>query len=212
MELSRNDDAFVARSALLALSARTSSWEPKNVTGLPAEDRVSAVLALKLATAPAQQWIEPLLADSSTDVQFETLRWIADSRLTAFLPSVEAYLGRSDLDYRRFEAAVADINTLKGRPEAGIRDTELLLSKVCDDLAAPSLRAHALRLLPAHDTNWKTVNEDEQIHYSFPAGLTPNLLTGLLALNEELLSLEVVRTLSLNPSLSQTMLTGIASG
>ena len=78
-----------------------------SVTGWSAEDRLQAVLALKLAGGDLQQWIRPFLNDENADIQFEALRWVCDERLSEFLPDVEAFLARSDLDYVRFEAAIA---------------------------------------------------------------------------------------------------------
>ncbi|QDU10714.1 PVC-type heme-binding CxxCH protein [Gimesia aquarii] len=209
LRFAQDEDPFLAQSALISLSREASIWTPEDVTGWSAADRVQAVLALKLANASPQKWIKLLLSDKSVDVQFETLRWISDARLKTFLPEVEQKLSQSDLDYRRFEAAIATWNTLKGKPEAGIRNPTLLLAKVKDANSAPRIRAYALRLLPTQPRS--APKEGVQPVHSFPKELTLELLQQLLELRDEVLSLEVVRTLAANSIMSQKLLVKIAA-
>ena len=61
------------------------------------------------------------------EVQFETLRWISDARLTVYLAQVEQLLQRSEISYRLFEAAVATWNILSGQPEEGVRNVKMLM-------------------------------------------------------------------------------------
>jgi hypothetical protein len=142
-------------------------------------------------------------------VQFETLRWIADAGLTSFLSDVEKFLNRSDLDYQRFEAAIATWNTLSGKSEDGIRNPELLLARVNDDKSAASLRAFALRLLPSQSRS--APKEGVAPVRTFSKGLTLKTLQQLLAVDDEVLSLEAVRTLAGNPPVSQQILATIAA-
>ena len=209
LQLAQDDDAFLARAALLALSREASTWTREDVSSWPAIDRVQAVLALKLAKASPEIWVREFLADESADVQFETLRWIADAGLTAFLPDVEKMLNRSDLDYHRFEAGIATWNILNGKPEAGIRNLDLLLARVQDARSAPKLRAYALRLLPTQPQT--APQEGVSPVQEFPEGLTLKLLQELLSVNDATLSLEVVRTLAGNPLASQMILAEIAA-
>ncbi|QDT92175.1 PVC-type heme-binding CxxCH protein [Gimesia algae] len=209
LKFSHDADPFLAQSALQALSHKASNWTPQEVSSWSAADRISAVMALKLAQADPQKWIPVLLADNSPDVQFETLRWISDYRLKAFLPLVEAKLSESDLDYQRFEAAIATWNTLQGKPEAGIRNPELLLAKVQDVNSPPRIRAYALRLLPTQSRS--APKAGTQPVKNFPKGLTLEMLQQLLAVNDETLSLEVVRTLAGNPIAAQKILASIAA-
>ncbi|MDF1743189.1 MAG: c-type cytochrome [Gimesia sp.] len=209
LKLAKEEDAFLAQAALLALARETPNWTPQDVAGWLAADRIQAVQALKLAHAPPKKWIKTLLADKNADVQFETLRWISDSGLKTFLPEVEHKLTQSNLDYQRFEAAVATWNTLKGSPDAGIRNPEMLLARVLDTKSAPQIRAYALRLLPTQSRS--APKEGIQPVQNFPKGLTLEILKQLLAVNDETLSLEVVRTLSGNPIVSQKFLAEIAA-
>lgn len=209
LQFAQDEDPFLAQSALIALAREASKWSPVEVTDWPAIDRVQAVLALKLANASPQKWIKILLSDKNADVQFETLRWISDARLKTFLPDVEQKLTQSDLDYRRFEAAIATWNTLKGKPEAGIRNPTLLLAKVQDANSAPRIRAYALRLLPTQSRSAPKAGV-KSVH-AFPKGLTLELLQQLLDLRDETLSLEVVRTLAANSIISQKLLLKIAA-
>ena len=209
LPLCRNNDPFVARAALVALSLQITNWKPSEISHWAAEDRVSAVLSLKIADSAPGPWIAQLLADESDDVQFETLRWMADANLATFLPYISQYLTRGDLDYRRFEAAVATWNTLNGKPEAGVRDTELLLTRVQDPNANPRLRSYALRLLPTHAL--KATMDAPHRTRTLPPGLTLELLKQLLSLKDELLSLEVIRTLAADPQAAEAILASVAA-
>jgi putative heme-binding domain-containing protein len=209
LQLANDEDPFLARAALLALAREASQWTPELVASWPAADRVQAVLALKLAAAAPETWARAFLADENVIVQFETLRWIADAELKSLLPEVEELLHRSDLDYHRFEAAIATWNTLNGKPEAGIRNTEMLLARVQDANSGTRLRAYALRLLPTQSRS--APKEGVTPVRSFPKGLTLKLLRQLLSLNDETLSLEVVRTLAGNPTVAQKLLSEIAA-
>lgn len=209
LRLAKEEDPFLAQAALLALSRKSQNWSPQEISGWPAPDRILAVQALKLANASPKKWITVFLADKNADVQFETLRWISDSGLKTFLPEVEAKLSQSDLDYKRFEAAVATWNTLKGTPEAGIRNPEMLLTRVLDTKSAPQTRAYALRLLPSQPRS--APKNGTQPVQNFPKGLTLEILQQLLTVNNETLSLEVVRTLAGNPIVSQKILVSIAT-
>jgi putative heme-binding domain-containing protein len=178
--IAKGSDPFLARAALLALARQPDTWsKPESVKKLSERDRVSACLALKLARPKDEARVRDFLGDSSSEVQFEVLRWIADEQLAALLPEVERMLSHSDLDYHRFEACLATLNTLRGNSRAGVNDKAMLLDRVRDANAPPHVRAFALRLLPAAT-----------------AQLTVPLLRELLALKHDLLSLEVVRTLA----------------
>ncbi len=178
--MARGADPFLARAALLALARQEASWaSPDRVAGLPARDRVSACIALKLARPADESWARTFLADESADVQFEALRWIADAHLTALLPEVEAKLHQSDLDYHRFEACLAAENILRGNARVGINNPAMLLERLRDASAPTRVRAYALRLLRPK-----------------PGQLTVPFLRELLGLRDDALSLEVVRALA----------------
>lgn len=209
LQLAQDEDPFLSHAALLALSREAPKWTTDDVASWTAEDRVQAVLALKLAHVSATNWARTFLADDDADVQFETLRWLADEGAKSLLPQVEEMLSRSDLDYQRFEAGVATWNTLSGKPEIGVRNPEMLLARVHNSNSTPRLRAYALRLLPSQSLS---APEDGSAPVrSFPKGLTLDNLRRLLSVNDKTLSLEVVRTLSGNPTISQQLLIGIAT-
>ncbi|MGY8654162.1 MAG: PVC-type heme-binding CxxCH protein [Verrucomicrobiia bacterium] len=209
LSLSRNDDPFIANAALLRLSWQAAAWKPNDLRQWTDVDRISGVLALKLAKAPPEQWVAQLLADPNPHVQFETLRWISDQRLTSFLPNVETFLKRSDLDFQLFESAIATKNTLSGKPEKGVRDTELLLARVQDKANSPRLRAFALRLLPGKASRAATSASGSVL--KFPKQLSLEAFQELLAVNDPQLTLETVRALAGDPALGRTMLIDIAS-
>lgn len=206
LRLSRDEDPFIANAALLRLSWQAREWNPNDLRRWTDVDRVSGVLALKLAGTGARRWVAPLLADPNPQVQFETLRWISDQRLTSFLPDVGACLQRSDLNFQLFESAIAAWNTLSGKPEKGVRNAELLLARVRDENSSPRLRAFALRLLPSPENRASAPGS----LLRFPKELTLPLFQELLAIGDDQLSLEVIRTLAGNPSFGESLLANVA--
>ncbi|MCA9136594.1 MAG: hypothetical protein KDB00_07540 [Planctomycetales bacterium] len=208
LQLAKEDDPFLVHAALEALAKDAASWKQDEIRTWPTADRVLAVLALRRTDRSSVDWTNGLLSDESADVQFEALRWIADAGLTALRPEVEKFLGRSDLDYKCFEAAIATLNTLDGKPDAGIRNPEMLLARVNDTNSSPRLRAFALRLLPIQPR--VASDFDNQPELRFPKGLTIELLKQLLELGDETLAMEVVRTLSGSARISQAVLQRVA--
>lgn len=208
LRIAQDADSFLANAALMALSGTAPQWTPEEVAKWSAGERVQAVLALKLASAVPDAWINAFLTDKNADVQFEALRWLADARLTQFLPDVEQFLKRSDLDYRRFEAAIATWNTLNGKPEDGVRNPTMLLAKVLDDQSAPRVRTYALRLLPKQSRS--APKDSASPAQTFPKGLTLRILQNLLSVEDAGLTREAVRTMAGNPRVSQNVLARIA--
>ncbi|QDV24838.1 PVC-type heme-binding CxxCH protein [Aureliella helgolandensis] len=209
LELSRNADRFVGSAALSSLSRLADEWTPAEFSKWTVADRVQAVQALRLATVDPQPWIDALLEDDSPGVQFETLRWLADEDLRAYLPSVESLLGNSHLSYEVFEAAVAAHTALSGQPEIGMRNPDLLLARVQDDASSPAIRAFALRLLPIRST--APVKDETTPTADLPEGLSLPLLKKLLAVQNPALSIEVVRVLGVNPAAFGDLLAKLAA-
>lgn len=208
-DVARGIDPFLARAALLGLSKHAENWSIEELKGWPARDRVQAVQALKIAGSDPTQWIAPLLLDPNSEVQFETLRWISEAELSVFKPELETFLNRSDLNFQLFEAAIATWNILDGHPEAGIRNPEMLLARVQDPESSPHVRAFALRLLPQLPLTAPAIGSPKV--FKFPAGLTMETLEDLLSINDNPLSLEVIRTLSGNVPESRPILARIAN-
>lgn len=178
-DLVRGNDPYLTDAALTALARLGAQWTPEHVRGLAAKDRVWALVALRRVNLNEEKWVRLLLNDPDPEIRFECLRWIADAVLTSFSSDVEKLLTRPDLDYRLFEAALAAWNTLRGKPEAGVTDATVLVDRVTDAATPARLKGYALRLAPATH-----------------AKLTVPLLRELLAANDPVLSLEVVRTLA----------------
>jgi hypothetical protein len=210
-QLAADADPFLARSALQALSREAAEWTAERVGAWSAGDRLLSILSLRLVPGldEPEAWMRFFLADADPAVSFEALRWIGDATATALLPEVEALLSRSDLDFERFEAALAARNVLLGKPEAGVRDPELLLAKVRDAASPPRIRAMALRLLPS--ASLKSAADGRPPVKTFPKGLTLELLDELLATGEASLSLEAVRTLGDQPGLAGSRLAAVAA-
>jgi putative heme-binding domain-containing protein len=177
-EHARRSDAYLSDAALTALARESVKWTPESLRALPDQDRVWALVALRRVNLNEEKWVRALLNDPDPEVRFECLRWIADAVLTSFSTDVEQMLTKRDLDYRLFEALLATWNTLRGNPGAGVTDVTVLMDRVTDAATPVRLKGFALRLVPA--THPK---------------LTVPLLRELLAANDSVLSLEVVRTL-----------------
>ncbi len=179
LKLARGADPFLASAALMALSRMAKDWSPEWVEGLTVRDRVSCALALRRADASDTDWVKRFLVDKDEEVQFEALRWIADERMENFATKVEAMLSRSDLSYPLFEAVLAASNTLRGKPDAGITDVPVLIDRLMAKDTPARIKGFVLRLIPPDN-----------------ARLKMDVLRGLLDAGDEVLSLEVVRTLA----------------
>ena len=178
-EHARGTDPYLSDAALAALARGSRSWTPETLRDMPAKDRVWALVALRRVNLKEEKWVRALLKDPDPEVRFECLRWIADAVLTSFNPEIEQMLTQPDLDYRQFEAVLATWNTLRGKPEAGVTDPEVLVERVTNAAVPARIKGYALRLAPATH-----------------AKLTVPLLHDLLAVGDPMLSLEVVRTLA----------------
>lgn len=190
--LARGSDPFVARAALLALAKNEGEWSA-GVAKFDERDHVSACIALKLAKPKDEALARKFLADAGAEVQFEALRWICEQRLAGLLPQVEAKLREHDLDFSRFEACLAVVNTLTGNARGGVDNRDMLLARVRDTNAPPRVRAYALRLLRPR-----------------PGQLTVPVLREMLELKDVTLSLEAVRALAREGSAATETLTSIA--
>jgi hypothetical protein len=177
LELARGSDSYLSDAALTALARE--SWTVEAVKKLPPTDRVWAIVALRRVDMSDEKWVRAFLADSDPEMRFECLRWIADAVLKNFMPEVEAMLADSTLDFRLFEAVLATWNTLRGEPGAGVTNPEVLVERITNPKTPARLKGYALRLAPATHKL-----------------LTLPLLNELLAIGDDVLTLEVVRTLA----------------
>jgi putative heme-binding domain-containing protein len=177
--LARGADSVLADAALTALARQSQHWTPERLKAMPAADRVWALVALRRVDLQEEKWVRALWADADLEVRFECLRWVADAVLTSFTAEVEKTLSDATLDFRLFEAALATWNTLRGNPEAGVTDPEVLFERLTHAEVPPALKGYALRLLPASDKR-----------------LTVTLLRELFAMGDALLASEAVRSLA----------------
>lgn len=194
---SSSEDPFVAQAALVALSKRPEPLTVEQFAQRSVAERTAAALAIKFHFAARldhrvpggsndplrDRLLRALLADSSPEVRFEALRWIAEERLPGFREEVRQVLEDPTLDFAMFEAALAAWNSVNGRAAAGVSDPEMLLERVQDEQAPPRLRAFALRLIsPQH------------------AKLEPAMLARFAESPHTSLSREAVRSLAAQPT------------
>jgi putative membrane-bound dehydrogenase-like protein len=177
LELARGGDSYLSDAALTALARLP--WTVAELKKLPATDRVWAFVALRRADLNDEKWGRAFVAETDPEMRFECLRWIADAVLTKFMPEVEAMLSDPTLDFRLFEAVLATWNTLRGEPGAGVTNPEVLIERITNPKTPARLKGYALRLVPATHK-----------------ALTVPLLNELLAAGDDVLTLEVVRTLA----------------
>ncbi|MBL9145964.1 MAG: c-type cytochrome [Verrucomicrobiaceae bacterium] len=177
LELARGTDKYLSDAALTALAREP--WTVDKVKSLPKDDRVWAFVAMRRNNMNDEQWPRAFLNDADPELRFESLRWIADAVLTNFMPQVEALLSDPSLDYRLFEAVLATWNTLRGEPGAGVTNPDVLVERITNPNTPARLKGYALRLAPATHKQ-----------------LTVALLKDLMTKGDEVLALEVVRTLS----------------
>jgi putative membrane-bound dehydrogenase-like protein len=177
LELARRGDSYLSDAALTALARLP--WTVAELKKLPATDRVWAFVALRRADLNDEKWVRAFVAETDPEMRFECLRWIADAVLTKFMPEVEAMLSDPTLDFRLFEAVLATWNTLRGEPGAGVTNPEVLVERITNPKTPARLKGYALRLVPATHK-----------------ALTVPLLNELLAAGDDVLTLEVVRTLA----------------
>lgn len=207
---SHDKDPFVARAAFNRLSVLMDRYRPSSVAKWFPRNRASAIRALHIAGAAPKPWIKPALNDEHQPVQFEALRWISDASLQddsfkQFLPDVEKLLTRSDLSFELFEAGIATLNSLQGKPELGLNNPELLIARVKDTNSSPRLRAYALRLLPSMQRSTAAKGT-----LRFPKGLTIDLLASLLHLDSDELTSETLRLLGGHPAAGKHVLARFA--
>jgi putative heme-binding domain-containing protein len=174
------DDPFLADAASTALSRYAKGWGVEQVQGFPDALRLATLVALRKSDFDNPKWVHGLWNDATTEIRFECLRWIADAVWIEFLPQVEKMLKDPALDYRLFEAALATLNTLQGKPAAGVSDPGQLIERVFDSQTSPEFKAFALRLIPPQ-------------HES----LSSEALERLWGAEHEGLRREVVRTLAI---------------
>lgn len=160
-----------------------------------AADRTTLILARKRAMPGDVEWVQAALNDSSTDVRFEALRWLADRNMNHFADHVAGMLADPKLDFRLFEACLAAHNTLAGNPRAGIAEPKLLATTIQSPDTPDEIKAYALRLLPPSNKN-----------------LNRKLLNKLLQSDNERLLKETIRTIAaVGPKRFQDALVAVAS-
>ncbi|MFM8572635.1 MAG: PVC-type heme-binding CxxCH protein [Pirellula sp.] len=186
-------DQYLADAALIALGRIAKQWSQAQWQELSPARRVWAFVALRKENFDDSSWVQRMWSDTDPEIRFEALRWIADGVMKEYSSKVESMLQDPNLEYRLFEAALATINTLQGKPSQGVTEAAMLIDKILNPQTAPRIAAYALRLAPVGHER-----------------LGVETLQGLLGSKDIELTREVVRTLALrkDPD-SQKVLAGI---
>jgi len=144
----RGRDPTLADAALAALGRSVRQWTPQQFQQLDPGNRVWALVALRREYLNDARWVDLFWSDPDPEIRFECLRWISDGVFQQYLSRVEAMLEQPDLSYRLFEAVVATSNTLRGKPGAGITDSESWVARILDPKVSPAVKRYGLRLIP----------------------------------------------------------------
>lgn len=81
LQLAKHEDPFLAQLHCWHCLVKQLHGSPEIVAGWPVAERIQAVQALKLASTDPEVWVRLFLTNDDSEVQFETLRWIADAGL-----------------------------------------------------------------------------------------------------------------------------------
>jgi hypothetical protein len=122
--------------------------------------------------------LERFLKDPDPDVRFLAVKWVADEKLAAFRPQIEAMLKEPNLDPRGFMALATALARIDGRPVSDDGLAEYFIARLADKDAPLPAKLMALKAVPATHAKLKT----EQ-------------LTGLLSVEEPAFRIEVLRAL-----------------
>ncbi len=150
-------------------------------------DHLNLIQALVIRrTAPKSEAIpRQLLKVHSEALRRIAVQWVAEERLTALRPDVDALLNDPRMSSELFLATLAAVQMLDGVSPVDFDKTppgRYVLPIVKDEARTPAIRALALRLVSPQD----------------PA-LDARLMAGLLQSKEPALRLEAVRTLQTSP-------------
>ena len=188
-----DQDPFLRQAARHALQETVDSEFLTHVD-LPRDPRIRTGLAMimrKLSSRPeVAARIRWLLKDTDPNVRFVALRWIAEEKLSEFLPQLERELHSRSMTGRLFESYLAAIDMVgRDRPGAEYerRETDLFSSILSNKQTQSDTLVIALRKL-----------QSAQMRDSFSSdhpGLKMELLQDLLSHSSTAVVREVVATL-----------------
>ena len=173
-------DKYLADAAQSALSRLAKGWTRADWQSLSPSRRAAAFAAMRKENLDDPRWVQMMWPDTDPEIRFEALRWIADALWKDYLPEVQSMLEDPKLEYRLFEAVLATINTLNGKPAEGVTDAKMLIDRITNPKTPAHIAAYALRLAPI-------------LH----EGLGIDTLKSLLDRKDPDLTCEVVRTLAM---------------
>ena len=173
-------DKYLSDAAQTALASVAKAWSKDHWQALPIRRKLAAFVAMRKENLEDPRWVKLMWPQEDPEIRFEALRWIADALWKDYLPDIQAMLDDPKLDYRLFEAALAAINTLQGKPSQGVTDTKMLVDRITNPQTPPRIAAYALRLAPVGNES-----------------LSLDALKVLLDRNNAELTQEVVRSLAM---------------
>ena len=164
----RTTDPFARVPIMKQIASLATKRDVQDLEKIDVIDQVNLLLALKRSSPKDGQMALHFLQSESEMVQFEALRWIADEEIKDGLPQVVEFLARPDIDFRRFEATLAAINTLQGNASLGVADQSMLTKLLNDNETSNVVKSHLLRLIqpkPSHLPTelWETLKKEDDL-------------------------------------------------
>jgi hypothetical protein len=177
-------DPLMFHAAVTALARQTGD-QAEAVAGIGRDAPLGELLARKrnpsTRTRAAEEKLGEWLTSDDPRVRYAAVKWVADDKLAAYRPQLEALLEGECLDLVSYQATIAALDWLDGKPPRDRPAPERLLATIASEKAGVGVKRVALRLIDPADER-----------------LTIARLEPLMENVEEELRLEAVRTLAGN--------------
>jgi putative membrane-bound dehydrogenase-like protein len=181
-----SDDPFLQQAARHGLRRSLKIDELialAGMKGLAADRRLGLLLILRDSGRKEADALVPLfLSDPDPRIHFAAIQWVGEHRLETFRPQLLAGLASSAMTKNLFEATLAALEQLDGKPrDPGneLPGEDYIAALVKDPRTSPPVLRRALRMLrPDHPT------------------LTLDRLRHLVTSRDQAIAIEAVRTLS----------------
>lgn len=142
-----------------------------------------AVVLKRLSHQGQPSVIPKLLQDTSPNVRFVGIKWIADKGLTQFHANLEQLLDLPELNRKELRAVIASLATIAGTSKQEFSPDDTLLKLSIDTAKPPRIRALALQSI---DINHKN--------------LTVDTLASLADSEHEIMKREAIHSLVIHPN------------
>jgi len=184
-----SDDPYVRTRAIQILTTHPEILLDHSFGSHPSSTaRAHHAVVLKRLDHQGQPSVIPkLLQDTSPDVRFVGIKWIADKRLTQFQADLEQLLDLPELNRKELRAVIASLATIAGTSKQEFSPDETLLKLSIDTAKPPRIRALALQSINVNHKN-----------------LTVETLASLADSEHEIMKREAIHSLVIHPDPNRT--------